>query len=313
MAPEVACDGISSINGERVMRKSAVLLVGVLAIFIFLGVMMLQSLVIVQRIASVSEVVGDVYVKARADVDFSVLGQREHVLAGTTVKTGPASAVTLNWVDGSRVRLGPETTVRVRKCTMNTRTRATTSLFDLDVGRIWVRVLSVLGGQTKFEVHTPTATAGVRGTVFSVAVDPSGETRVAVYEGEVHVATEAAEATVSPGQQAAVGTDGRPEIARAPEDALNWQEQTGIIGPRLDLDVGPQVAVPAGATAVTISGVAEPGAQVSVNGTPVELDQRYRFTVEVPLGAATDGLIVVNAQDYRGATTVRAVALAQSQ
>jgi len=295
------------------MRKSAVLLVGVLGIFIFLGVMMLQSLVIVQRIASVSDVAGEVYVKTRADTDFSPLADAQHVLAGTAVRTGPASGVTLNWVDGSRVRLGPETSIRVRKCTINTSTRDTTSLFDLDVGRIWVRVLSVLGGQTKFEVHTPTATAGVRGTVFSVAVDADGQTEVAVYEGEVHVTSESGQASVGPGQQAAVAPAlGHPAVSGRAIGALDWQEQTGIIGPRLDLDVGPQVEVPAGATSITIAGVAEPGAQVSINGTAVELDRRQRFEAEVPVGAAAEGMIVVNAQDYRGGTTVRAVTVTQS-
>jgi len=295
------------------MRKSAVLLVGVLGIFIFLAVMMLQSLVIVQRIASVSDVAGDVYAKARADVDFSALGDGQHVLAGTTVRTGPASGVTLNWVDGSRVRLGPETSIRVRKCTVNTSTRDTTSLFDLDVGRIWVRVLSVLGGQTKFEVHTPTATAGVRGTVFSVAVDASGETQVAVYEGEVHVAGEAGQASVGPGQQATVAAGvEHPAVTGRAHDAFDWQDQTGIIGPRLDLDVGSQVEAPPGTTSVTISGVAEPGARVSINGTAVELDRRHRFAAQVPVGAGAEGMIVVNAEDYRGGTTVRAVAITQS-
>ena len=102
---------------------------------------------------------------------------------------------------------------------------------------------------------------------------------------------------------------GRPTASAPAPHAPDWQEQVGIIGPRLDLDVGPQVEVAAGATSVTISGVAEPGARVSINGTPVELDRRSRFAAEVPVGAGAEGMIVVSAEDYRGATTVRAVAV----
>jgi hypothetical protein len=290
------------------MRKSAILLVGVLGIFIFLAVLMMQSLVIVQRIASVSGVAGEVFVKSATDDDFRPIGDAEHVLAGYMVRTGTEGDVTLNWVDGSRLRLAPETTIRVRKAALNTNTKQSTSLFDLDTGRIWVRVLSALGGKTKFEVRTPTATAGVRGTVFSVAVDESGHTSVAVYEGEVEVDTEAGTASVTPGQQASV----EGEVARVSslaEDALNWTAQAGIIGPRLELDSEETVIVPDGVESVTISGVSEPGATVTINGTSVELDQSNAFAAEVPVDGVADGIIVINATDYRGGQTVKAVSV----
>jgi len=290
------------------MRKSAVLLVAVLGAFIFLGVMLLQSLVIVQRIASVSDVAGQVYVMARVAEDFTPLGDREHVAAGTVVKTGPDGGLTLNWVDGSRVRLGPDTEIRVRKCTLNSSSRATTSLFDLDVGRIWVRVLSALEGRTKFEVHTPTATAGVRGTVFSVAVDSSGATEVSVYEGAVQLSGDAGEDSVEPGQQARAEAGGAVSVAPQ-EDATGWEQQTGIVGPRLDLDLGRQVELPAGAQALTVSGISEPQAVVTINGSPVDLDRHHRFTAEVPIAAASEGMVVVSASDARGGTTVRAIAV----
>lgn len=290
------------------MRKSAVLLVGVLGIFIFLAVLMVQSLVIVQRIASVSEAVGDVLVKAATDEEFRPLGESTHVLAGYTVRTGANSGVTLNWVDGSRVRLGPETSIRVRKCNFNTTTKQRTSLFDLDVGRIWVRVLSAFGGKTKFEVRTPTATAGVRGTVFSVAVDDTGQTEVAVYEGSVAVEADGGSTTVASGQQAVV-TSGAAPVAQQDEDAEVWEQQHGIIGPRLELDAGETITLPEGADTVTLSGISEPGARVTINGSPVELDHKNRFTAQVPVDSAADGMIVVAASDNRGGQTVRAVSI----
>lgn len=289
------------------MRKSAVLLVAVLAGSIVLGVMMLQSLVIVQRIATVSEVTGPVYVMTRTAEHFEPLGDRQRVAAGTAVKTGPEGGLTLNWVDGSRVRLGPNTAIRVRKCTLNTSTHSSTSLFDLDVGRIWVRLLPRQHARTRFEVRTPTATAGVHGTVFSVAVDASGATDVAVYEGHVEVSGKAGAARVGAGQEASASHRGAPAVASQPDMAA-WDQQVGIVGPRLDLDLGPQVSLPAGAQTLTVSGVSEPGARVTINGTPVALDRRNRFAAEVPIATDTDGMVVVGASDARGATTVRAIA-----
>jgi len=290
------------------MRKSAVLLVGVLGVFIFLGVLMMQSLVIVQRIASVSEAAGQVLVKAANDEDFRPLGDTTHVLAGYTVRTGAGSGVTLNWVDGSRVRLGPDTSVRVRKCNFNTSSKQTTSLFDLDAGRIWVRVLSAMSGKTKFEVRTPTATAGVRGTVFSVSVGGDGNTAVSVYEGEVVVDADGGTATVSPGEEASVEGAGAP-VARQDDDATAWEEQQGIIGPRLDLLVPDAITVPADATSVTISGISEPRAQVTIDGTPVELDRNSRFAAEVPIEGDTGGMIIVAATDYREGQTIVPIAI----
>lgn len=294
------------------MRKSAVLLIGVLGIFMVLGVLLMQSLVIIQRIASVSEIAGDVYVMARAETDSRPITEDTHVLEGYTVRTGSEGGVTLNWADGSRVRLGPETSIRVRKCSLNTNTKDTTSLFDLDVGRIWVRVLATLGGKTKFEVHTPTATAGVRGTVFYVEVDESGRTEVAVYQGEVEVAGEAGRETVAPGQQATV-VGAQPSVSQHSPDAIAWSDQTGIVGPRLDLDIGEEIVIPAGGAMVAISGVSEPDATVTINGSPVELDRRNRFEAQVPVDEASEGMIVVSASDWRGAQTVRAVALTEER
>ncbi|MFO8081307.1 MAG: FecR family protein [Armatimonadota bacterium] len=290
------------------MRKSAILLVGVLGIFIFLAVLMMQSLVIVQRIASVSGVAGEVLVKSATDNDFRPIGDADHVLAGYIVRTGADGDVTLNWVDGSRIRLAPETSIRVRKASLNTNTKETTSLFDLDTGRIWVRVLSAIGGKTKFEVRTPTATAGVRGTVFSVAVDGSGHTSVAVYEGEVEVDAESGTASVAPGQMASVEGE-VAHVSRLADDALNWSAQAGIIGPRLELDDEETVVVPEGAESITVSGVSEPGATVTINGTHVELDRGNAFAAEVPVDGIADGIIVVTATDDRGGQTVKAVSL----
>lgn len=293
------------------MRKSAVLFIVVLGLLMVLGIVMMQSLFVIQRIASVSEIAGEVYVKATADTDFRAITEDVNVLAGYMVRTGPTGAVTLNWVDGSRVRLGPETSITVRKCSFNTSSKDSTSLFDLDVGRIWVRVLSALGGNTKFEVRTPTATAGVRGTIFYVEVDESGATSVSVHEGEVEVSGQSGSASVVSGQQAVVTGSG---ASLTQDDALAaWSEQTGITGPRLDLDGGAQMAISPEESAVTVAGVSEPGATVTINGTEVELDRRSRFEAEVPADETGEGMIVVSATDMRGVQTVRAITVIPSR
>ena len=95
------------------MRKAAVLLITVLVVFIFLGILMMQSLMVVQRIATVSEVVPPVWVQAAASDELKPLSEGARVLAGNLVKTGDAGQATLNWVDGSRIRVAPATSLKV--------------------------------------------------------------------------------------------------------------------------------------------------------------------------------------------------------
>ncbi|MTI59156.1 MAG: FecR domain-containing protein [Firmicutes bacterium] len=62
------------------------------------------------------------------------------------------------------------------------------SSIKLEIGRVWVRVKEAWKGLTKFEVNTPSAVAGVRGTLFSVAyID--GKTSLLVREGSVELST----------------------------------------------------------------------------------------------------------------------------
>lgn len=290
------------------MRKSAVLFIVVFAVFMVVGIALVQSLMIVQRIAAISDIAGSVLVQKHGESDFRQIEVKTHVLAGTLVKTGPDSGVTLNWADGSRLRMGPDTQLRVRKCVLNTSNHASVALFDLDVGTIWVRVMELLGERSKFEINTPTATAGVRGTVFSVSVGANDETSVSVYEGAVEVvdASHGTAVTAAAGQTAVASPTASTVQSRdmSAGERRAWSMLSGFIGPRLDLDDSGPVTVSADATTVTVSGVAEPGAQVSVENQPVELDRKHRFSATVPVPSdAAEYDILASATDFHGAKT----------
>ncbi len=297
------------------MRKAAVLLVTVLVVFIFLGILMIQSLVVVQRIATVSEVVPPVWVKTAASDQFKPLSEGAHVLAGNLVKTGDGGQATLNWVDGSRIRLAPATSLKVLKCSLNKNNGAETSLFHLDVGRVWVRILQALGERSKFEIRTPTATAGVRGTVFSLAVDPKGETHVSVYEGTVTLQAAGKTLKAEAGQDAVVGRQAEPsKRTMSKAEAATWAKQTGIIGPRLHVNSPTTTEVAADAETVTVTGATEPAATVTVNGRPAKLDAENAFHVNLPFAGDQSQLrVVVTARDRRGAETSQEFVLSRTK
>lgn len=287
------------------MRKAVVLLLTLGVTCIIVAALIAQSLVILQRVAAVSDVRGFVWVKQRGAAQFVALAGRERVAAGDTLRTGDGASLNLRWLDGTRMRLGPNSVVTILKCQVNSMTKAETSLFRLDLGRVWIRVLKTLSSKSKFEVMTPTATAGVRGTVFSVAVDPAGKTTVSVIEGKVMVRDDHAEEAVVPGKMAQGGQI-LPQLSR--DEHTLWSANRSIAGPNLELREPLAGRVVAPGSLVDVRGVAEMGARVAVNGqeAPVRLQGLFSSSVTAPLKTGSFA-IKITARDRRGYVTTEEV------
>ena len=288
------------------MRRAVLLIVAGFVILLVLGMTMGQFLSVGQRIAHVSRLAGPVTAKLPRAGDFRPLADGSNVLAGTTVQTGPAGTLTLNWIDGTRIRVGSNTIMTVLKCQINRTTQVETSLFKLDAGEILVRVRKLLSGQSKFEIQTPTATAGVRGTIFSVRVGSNGQTEVEVLEGQVMVDAQGRSLDLAPGTKA-TATGQRAEIGEvSPEDQAAWGKERAALGPYLEVSSlvppGPGAAGPA--ASVEVTGRVEQGAKLTVNGKAVEVNEINRFRTEVtaPTGVERFEVTIV-ATDNRGYET----------
>ncbi|HSI06867.1 MAG: FecR domain-containing protein [Myxococcota bacterium] len=105
------------------------------------------------------------------------------VRQGDQIRTGHDSGVRLLLGGSAVVDLGANTSMVV--------TRAGTSSSETKIkvwsGRLWARVSSLFGNNAKFEVESPNAVAGVRGTEFIFDVSPDGGTEVTVLDGAVAV------------------------------------------------------------------------------------------------------------------------------
>ncbi len=124
---------------------------------------------------------GDVVVRT---ADTSIKGMPGVLVRqGDQVRTGPESGVRLLLGGSAVVDLGANTSMVV--------TRAGTSSSETKIkvwsGRLWARVSSLFGNNAKFEVESPNAVAGVRGTEFIFDVSPDGGTEVTVLDGSVAV------------------------------------------------------------------------------------------------------------------------------
>ncbi len=294
------------------MSKSVWLLSGSFLLFLFVAALTLQSMVILQRVASVSDAQGDIRVKHHSSDAFNPLGSARYVRAGDVVQTGDGS-LTLNWVDGARVKVGGHTTLQVLKCQLNSATSAATSIFKLDVGQVWVRVRKLLSPRSRFEVLTPTATAGVRGTLFSVKVDPRGATQVSVLEGQVVLARNDCDASIAVdrghcGQVENTPTPGAtPMAVQALSDADRdeWKDARGLEGPFLVISrPAHETAYLSDTSVCRVSGLAEESAKVTVNGMMAERGHDGRYSAELPAQPGKPLRIEVVAEDAHALRTV---------
>ena len=295
------------------MRKTAILIILVFGVLMFVGTVVLQSVLILQRVAAVRDVSGDVAVQSRAHNSYEPVAGKARVYAGDTVKTGADGRLRLEWLDGTRIVIGPNTLLTVLKCHINTSSNAETSIFKLDAGEIWIRVIKVLSQKSKFEINTPTATAGVRATVFSVHVAPDGETRVSVYEGQVAVDGKAGAEKVGADFVATLAERTTRVDTFDEQERFSWRQHAEVAEPVLHIDT-PEggFRAKAGET-VTIEGQSEKGATVTVDGEPVEFKIKQRFSADVTVREPESGdelTVTVKAVDARGYEVVRDLTIA---
>ncbi|MFZ5928181.1 MAG: FecR family protein [Acidobacteriota bacterium] len=108
---------------------------------------------------------------------------QDAVMSGDELITGPNSEALIQASDGSTVRIFPDSRV-----IFNERSADIQEFLHLFLGSIKVHIERISGRPNPHKMTTPTAVIAVRGTTFSVFVDETDATLVAVDEGEVAVA-----------------------------------------------------------------------------------------------------------------------------
>ncbi|MFB3879716.1 MAG: FecR domain-containing protein [Armatimonadota bacterium] len=270
------------------MRPAATIFIFAALLMIVVLIFLSHSLAIVQRVAVVDTLEGDTSLLRQEKPQTLKLGQLVH--AGDVIRTGADSSVELRWArwaGGTRIKLGADTKFTVKRAVTNRSSGEEESRLRVDQGSIWVRLRKALTGKSKFEVETPTAVAAVRGTVFKVAVDPNGASRISVWKGTVAVEpTEGGAVSVTDGASVTVGgaIGGAPETMTEAEQE-EWQNQTSVIGPFLQLDL-PYAGQQLQTNSLTIVGRTEPDCSVTVNGVSAAVSEKGEFstTADMPPG-----------------------------
>jgi hypothetical protein len=128
--------------------------------------MIVPAPILAAAVGQFTSVVGDVTVTRAGVVSKPVV--KSPVQEKDWIVTGPRASAKLVFDDDSTISLEQNSRFEVRD--FQVKGNARKGMFALALGRLIADVQRFIGGESYFEVHTPTAIAGVRGTGFVVSV-----------------------------------------------------------------------------------------------------------------------------------------------
>jgi hypothetical protein len=172
------------------------------------------------RAATLSELVGDVQVRATATAPFAPAVAGLELPAGAEVKTGADGRVRIELSEGTVVRLIENSQFGLQAVSQDASDPST------KVSLAFGNVFAVLAGGS-LDIETAAGVASVRGSQLGVGVVPGAAgADVSCMEGTVAMAaSDGAAVPVPPGQQAAVAPGQAATVAEVPISSLgNWME-----------------------------------------------------------------------------------------
>ncbi|KIE43094.1 FecR domain-containing protein [Geobacter anodireducens] len=142
---------------------------------------------------------GDVRLEGKGGIIEQLAGIGGRVPAGGRLVTGVTGAVEVGYEDGSSFLMRGNGSVDVVRAL-----RRDNVFFDRELllgkGNLITRIKRATGREQRFEIRTPSAVAGARGTEFRVGVGRAGETRTEVLEGRVGVDARGREVPLAAGE-----------------------------------------------------------------------------------------------------------------
>jgi hypothetical protein len=143
------------------------------------------------------------------------------VYFGDTVRSGSDGEGEIVLTDESLLKINPNTQLAVNTIISPVEKKNSILLF---FGRIWNKVSGKALKRKTFEVQTPTAVCGVRGTDFTTAAYEDGTMLVQVRSGQVHLDNETSDTTLAANQGARVSF-ATQKITAEPDFQPQWQQE----------------------------------------------------------------------------------------
>ena len=162
--------------------------------------------------------------------------------AGQWLQTAKGARAIISFGKEAVITINEDTTLEIKEVAVNPDGTIKVST-KLTRGKIWSLVEKLKSEKSRYEVETPTAVAGVRGTTFMVTVNPDGQSsRIGVVEGEVGVRSlgeKPAYVILRENMAAVIVYNKEPQLeAMAAREAAEWENwkqsipfsEIGVIG-----------------------------------------------------------------------------------
>lgn len=184
---------------------------------------------------------GDVSVRVTATADWKPAAEGAMLPESAAVKTGADSEATLLWADGHAAKVAAMSIVKIEAS--DRAGSVSKTQLSMEKGRVTARVAKLQTGDSVFNIKTPVATAGVRGTAFDCAISSeTNQLAVSVVEGSVYVAVGDIEVAVAEGFASTVMPGGVPQepVAIPPQTLQNLKTSVGELKEASDSAAAPE-------------------------------------------------------------------------
>ncbi|MEI6532605.1 MAG: phosphodiester glycosidase family protein [Candidatus Roizmanbacteria bacterium] len=105
------------------------------------------------------------------------------LVGGDIITTGKEAVATVDFGEGTVIRLAPETVIELKEAQKNI------DSLSLTIGTIYGRFKKLVGIREGLEINTPSAIASVRGTIFNLWVNKEKSTKLIVLEHKVNLSS----------------------------------------------------------------------------------------------------------------------------
>jgi hypothetical protein len=214
------------------MKKWSVLLIMVVlvlsSLFLVTETTVAQERIVLEKLAGTVQYKSDSWFFFASD--WKELSGNKELKEGDLIKTNSQGQAQLTFGNQARVLIKGNSKLKVVKNKQNLEL----TKVKLSLGEVLVKFINNVNSKQQFEVETPSAVAGVRGTLFKVAVNENQETTVAVDEGEVAVSSGGEEVLINKGQGAIVkDKNQKPEVVpgakiKAKQEMKKWSKDTKL-------------------------------------------------------------------------------------
>lgn len=140
-----------------------------------------------EAVGKVVSLEGKAEKQAEDSGEWAALSLEDEIHERDTIKTLENSRMEIFFVDGSSVSIGAETSVKVEKLMCSPAKNYREGKFKVIMGKVRFNVGKLFSKNSTFEVRTPTAVAGVKGTSFIVWVTSEQLTQLLGINGSVTV------------------------------------------------------------------------------------------------------------------------------